>query len=687
MVQMLDTLLPEPSPEAWCFVLAIFGIGALVSLLAMILGHAPTARVVTLVAGVLGGTLQAAISARTLWSGAKVSWVMPTGIPFADLSLRLDPLSSLFTLALGLVVIATSIYAHGYTASMTNGRAAGALGFFVNLLLLGLSVVFTASNVLVFLVAWEVMALAAYALVSFEHRSEETREAGILFFIMSHVGTGFLIVGFLLLSVWSGSFEFKDFHLQAGMVRYGILFFCFLVGFGVKAGIIPLHIWLPAAHPVCPSHVSALMSGIVVKTGIYGLIRVCFEFLGLPPVWAALLILLAGISSGLIGVLYALIEKDLKRLLAYSTIENVGIILIGLGASMLFSSLGRPALAAIAMIGALAHIFNHAMFKSLLFLGAGSVLHGAHSRNMELMGGLIRRMPITAALFLAGSIAISGLPPLNGFLSEWVIYQSLLSGFGATPAITRLLFPVAGSLLALTGALAAATFVKAFGITFLALPRSASAEEAHESHWSMLLGMGILAGGCVAVGLFGSAALTAIDPVSQQLLGQRPAAGLTVMNGFGLSSGVVHGGTVSNLGISAVLAALIGLAVLAGLALGVRAKRRVGVTWDCGLPGLTEDNEYTATAFSKPIRMVFAALFQPSREIVAQFDISPYFPKSVAFETEVEQRFEDRLYRPFKDRLLEIAMWLRRIQAGSLHAYLAYIFITLVILLLFGVRP
>jgi hydrogenase-4 component B len=653
----------------------------------MSLGQVRVARLLTVLTGVLGGLLQSTISLMTLSRGQTIAWVVPSGLPFADISLRLDPLAALFTLALGIVAIATSIYAYGYTASITSGRRAGTLGFFVNLLLLSLSLVFTAANVLVFLTAWEVMTLSAYCLVSFEHQVEETREAGILFFIMSHVGTGFLILGFLLLSQWNGSFEFSAFHFQNDPVRYGILFFCFLLGFGVKAGIVPLHIWLPAAHPVCPSNVSALMSGIVIKTGIYGLVRVWFEFLGVPPVWAALFVLSIGLASGLIGVLYALIEKDLKRLLAYSTIENAGIILIGLGASMLFFSLGKPALAAIALIGSVAHIFNHALFKSLLFLGAGSVLHGAHTRNMELMGGIIRRMPVTAALFLVGSIAISGLPPLNGFISEWFIYQSLLAGFGSTPAITRLLFPVAGSLLALTGALAAAAFVKAFGITFLALPRSTKAAEAHESHWSMLFGMGTLAIGCVVLGLFGSRLLWIIDPIPQQLLAEHPAASLVTAGGFALSSGTPHGGTASNLGIAALLAALMGVTVLIGFALGLGARRRVGVTWDCGLPGLTEENEYTTTAFSKPIRMVFAALFQPTREIVRQFDISPYFPKSVAFESEVEQTFEDRLYGPIKTKVFDFATWLRQVQAGSLHAYLAYIFVTLVILLLFGVRP
>lgn len=672
--------------EAWHTTLAMYALGAFGSLLGMGFGYIRAARLLTAAFGALGGVLEIGASISTLLNGEPVAWVMSSGLPYANISFRLDPLSALFTLALGLVALATSIYLYGYTKDLRRD-AVGALGFFVSFLLLSLSVVFTAANVLLFLIAWEVMALSAYCLVSFEHHKEETREAGILFFVMSHVGTGFLMMGFLMLAHRSGSFEFKDFHLDAGPLLYGVLFLLFFVGFGVKAGIIPLHIWLPAAHPVAPSNVSALMSGIVVKTGIYGLMRVCFDFLGAPPIWASLVVLGAGIVSGLLGVLYALVEKDLKRLLAYSTIENIGIILIGFGASLVFSSLGKPGLATVALVGSLAHILNHAAFKSLLFLGAGSVLHGVGTRNMEQMGGLLRRMPATGALFLIGAVAISGFPPLNGFVSEWFTYQALLTGFGSTTTLTRLIFPVAGALLALTGALAAAAFVKAFGITFLALPRSEEAARAPESHWTMLAGMGTLAITCLGLGLGFSWLLPAVDPIAQQVLAVRPSANLIAADRLALSAGSAHSGTVSTLVIGLLLTALIGMAILCRGVIFRHSKPRVGATWDCGLPGLTEDNEYTATAFSKPLQMIFAVLFQPRREILTKFDVSPYYPKSVVFESEVEQTFESRLYQPLKKKILKWATQLRTVQAGSLHAYLSYIFVALVILLLFGARP
>ena len=379
-------------------------------------------------------------------------------------------------------------------------------------------------------------------------------------------------------------------------------------------------------------------------------------------------------------------EHDLKRLLAYHSIENIGIILIGFGAALMFHSLGHPTLAAIALIAGLYHTLNHAIFKCLLFLGAGAVLHATHTRNMEKMGGLIRKMPVTAFCFLIGAVAISGLPPLNGFVSEWLTYQALLAGFGTTQSLTRVMFPLAGALLALTAALAAACFVKAFGITFLALPRSAEAEQARETAFSMRLGMAILAVGCVVLGLGASWFLPVFDPITQQALGVRMSSALVASNGFVISAGSPRSGTISTVGIAASLLLLSIVPVLLWLAWGRRSRRTSGPVWDCGLPGLTAANEYTATAFSKPLRMIFSALYRPRREIQAEFEVSPYYPTAIRFESEIEPAFEKHLYDPIKERILALANRMRALQAGSIHAYLAYIFITLIILLLFGAR-
>jgi len=634
----------------------------------------------------LGAVLGGAASVLTLLAGANISWDLASGVPFLRYSFTLDPLAAFFNLALALVALAISVYSQGYVKR----EGAGVLGCLYNLLLLALAVVFTASNAFFFLVAWEVMALTAYGLVSFEHHHESTRDAGILFFILSHAGTACLMAGFLLLVQAAGGYDFAAFG-EAGRTLSPALrdavFLLFLAGFGVKAGVIPLHVWLPAAHPVAPSNVSALMSGIMIKTGIYGLIRVTFEFLTPPEPWWGGLILVVGIVSALLGVLYALMEHDLKRLLAYHSIENIGIILLGLGSALLFQASGHDRLAALALVAGLYHTLNHAIFKALLFLGAGAVLHSTGTRNMEEMGGLIRRMPATAFYFLIGSIAISGLPPLNGFVSEWLTYQALLAGYGTTQSLSRLMFPIAGSLLALTAALAAACFVKAFGISFLALPRSEQAAQAHEASISMRAGMFVLAAACVLLGLGATWFLPAFDPITGSLLGSTVSSDLRAGAGFVLVAGSARAGTVSPLGISGLLVALLAVPALLWLLWARRTKRSRGPVWDCGLQRVTAANEYTATAFSKPIRMIFAALYRPTREIEAEFEVSPYFPKAIRFESEIERAFEKRLYDPFEEWILALAGRFRAIQAGSIHAYLAYIFVTLILLLIFGARP
>jgi hydrogenase-4 component B len=353
---------------------------------------------------------------------------------------------------------------------------------------------------------------------------------------------------------------------------------------------------------------------------------------------------------------------------------------------LMFRTLGHPNLAAIALIAGLYHTLNHAIFKCLLFLGAGSVLQATHTRNMEKMGGLIRRMPVTAFCFLIGAVAISGLPPLNGFVSEWLTYQALLAGFGTTQSLTRLMFPVAGALLALTAALAAACFVKAFGITFLALPRSEDAAKSREVAFAMRAGMAILAAGCLALGLGAVWFLPVFDPITEQAMGVRMSSALIAANGMAISAGTARGGTVSTSGIAVVLLLLSTVPALVWVAWGRRARRRTGPAWDCGLPGLTAENEYTSTAFSKPLRMIFSTLYRPRREIQADYEVSPYYPTAIRFESEIESSFEKRLYSPIQDWILAVADRMRAVQAGSIHAYLAYIFVTLILLLLFGAR-
>jgi hydrogenase-4 component B len=601
-------------------------------------------------------------------------------------SIHADALGCFFGLIVSLLALAISIYSLGYARGYYGQKNVGILAGFFNLLLLATTLVFLADNAFFFLIAWEIMALSAYCLVSFEHEKEETRNAGVLFFIMSHIGTGCLILGFLLLFQVSGSYGFASFHALGDKMPVGhrnLVFLLFLFGFGVKTGMIPLHIWLPAAHPVAPSNVSAFMSGVLIKTGIYGLTRVCFDFLGTPPNWWGVTVLTIGTVSAVLGVLYALMEHDLKRLLAYHSIENIGIILMGLGAALMFLHSGHPALATLALIAGLYHTINHASFKALLFLGAGAVLHATHTRNMEEMGGLAKRMRWTALFFFVGAAAISALPPLNGFVSEWLTYQALLQGFGTTPSLIRIMFPLSGAMLALTGALAAACFVKAFGITFLGQPRSDHARHAHEASLPMLIGQGILVAACVFLGLFPTVFLKLFDPVTQQLTGQQLSQQLSVASGLVLAGGAAQGGTVSTLGITLMLLCLLPVPLVLWALFARRSRTRIGPTWDCGQRGLTPQMEYTATGFSKPLRMIFKALFRPRREVQREYDFSPYFTTNLRFESHVEEMFQTRIYRPLRWLVVYGSRRLRALQAGSLQAYLIYIFITLLLLLMF----
>ncbi|MEW5977094.1 MAG: hydrogenase 4 subunit B [Acidobacteriota bacterium] len=611
--------------------------------------------------------------------------LLPLTTSLFPLRVYLDPLSAFFVLVISLAALAVSLYSIGYCAHYRRNKNIGSLVGFLNLLLLANTLVFCASHTVFFLVAWEAMALTAFALVSFEHQEPKTRQAGALFFVMSHIGTGCLVLGYLLLYRVAGTFRFEDLHLVGQGLsepERSAAFFLFLVGFGVKAGLIPLHVWLPEAHPVAPSNVSALMSGVLLKSGIYGLLRVLLDFLGAPPPWWGITLLVLGSASALLGVLYALVQKELKRLLAFSSLENIGIILIGIGAALMLSSFGKPVLAAMALVAALYHTLNHACFKGLLFLGAGAVLSNTGTQDLEKLGGLIRPMPKTALLFLLGSLALCGFPPLNGFVSEWLTYQVLLSGFGATERLVRLNFPIAGALLALTGALAAVCFVKALGIAFLALPRTAQAAQAEEASTPMLLGMSVLGGACIVLGLFPQSVLRLMDPIVEQLLGTEISPHLIAGHGWILTASEVSRGSISTVSVLLLFLGLLPVPAILWRLSSRKAKSVVDETWDCGLDRLTPQMQYTGTAYSKPLQMIFRAIYRPRRQVQADFTVSRYFTQSIRFESQIEPTFERWLYQPLNRMVLRFARQVRRLQMGSLSAYLSYIFFTLLVLLL-----
>jgi hydrogenase-4 component B len=426
------------------------------------------------------------------------------------------------------------------------------------------------------------------------------------------------------------------------------------------------------------------MSGVMIKMGIYGMVRVYFDFLGPDiPEWWGILILIVAVTSSVLGVLYALMEHDLKRLLAFHSIENIGIILMGVGGALLFASLGNRPLASLALLAGLYHVLNHATFKGLLFLGAGSVLHATHTRNIEELGGLVKRLPWTAFFFLVGAVAISALPPLNGFVSEWLTFQALLLGFHLSDLSVKIAVPLTVALLALTGALAAACFVKAFGITFLGLPRSDRAASAQESSFSMIAAMGSLALLCVVFGIAPGLVVSVLDP----LVGSLPAtsaSGQVVLKGGMMLIPQSNSSSVSPLVLCGLIIAVTLVPIAAGYLLGGRMRRRAVMTWACGLQKIEPRMQYTATGFSKPIRMIFSNIFRATHEIEISDETSPYFRPDITYELKTESLFLKYLYEPAYRIIIGSARIFRRIQTGHIQTYLAYIFLTLVLLLLFA---
>lgn len=657
-------------------------LGALVALTG---GKGNLGRGLVALAAVIGASAGFALGAYVIFSGEPFVLFIPKLLSIAGgFALRLDGLGAFFLIIIGLVGASAAIYGFGYSAVYEDGRASlRLLGVALNLFLLTMSLVTLADNVITFLLMWEGMSLSSYFLVITESNEESTMRAGVWYAAMTHAGFALLLAAFMLL-MNGGSGAFADMRAGAASLSEtmrSLIFMLALLGFGSKAGIVPLHIWLPRAHPAAPSHVSALMSGVMIKMGIYGLVRVVLDLLGGGPVWWGGLVLSLGAVSALLGVLYALMEHDLKRLLAYHSVENIGIILIGVGAGLVFHSYGLMTLAALGFIGGLYHTINHASFKGLLFLGAGSVLQATHTRNMEEMGGLIKRMPWTALFFLIGSAAISALPPLNGFASEWLVFQSLLGGFNIPVPEVAVLMPVAVGMLALTSGLAAACFVKAFGITFLALPRSPEAEHAREAPLSMRLGMAILALACVALGLAPFVVIPMLGGVLAGL-GGLPDTRLAFTFNVSVQTPSAFGQmspTLVGIGLLIILA----LVPLLMWLLRVNRKLRVSDSWGCGRVGQTPRMEYTATAFAEPLRRVFAELYRPTKELTIDFHPeSKYFVQSIEYKSEITPLFERLLYDPFLRMVQFTARQVRRLQAGSLHLYLVYIMVILIILLL-----
>ncbi|GAB6172627.1 hydrogenase 4 subunit B [Paradesulfitobacterium aromaticivorans] len=636
-------------------------------------------------AGIIFG-VSALLSRVTLELSLKSS-----AIPTLDFSLNLDALSAFFIVVISTVSLAVSVFSFAYMKEYIGKHNVGVLGLLYNFFLLSMIFLVASGTSFMFLFCWELMSLISYFLVVSDHRDPKVRQAGFIYIVMTHIGTVFIILAFLLLFRETGSFSFAKAAELGPKLAPGlktVIFLLVTLGFGTKAGIVPLHIWLPKAHPAAPSNVSALMSGIMLKTAIYGFVRVVVQILGGGPVWWGVLILTIGAVSALLGVMYALMEHDIKRLLAYHSVENIGIILMGIGVALIFMGYGLPQAAVVALAAGLFHVFNHAVFKGLLFLGAGAVHYATGTRDIEKMGGLLRRMPWTGFFFLIGSISISALPPFNGFVSEWLTFQSLLMlGSGPGGTALKISGPVFAASLALTGALAAACFVKAFGIQFLAQPRSVNAERAKEVPVSMRAGMGILALLSFVVGVFPVTIIKLLSPVTAALLGVESVQTLGGYRWLSVNLGVgaasVAGTTLSPLLVLGLLAAVILVVYIIVKRVGRGGTVRVEETWNCGME-LTPQMEYTATSFSKPIRIIFRRILFPTREVEKEYILKPYFTRRILYKGAIKPVFEDGVYRPLTGYFLKFSAKMRFLQSGSIHLYVGYIFVTLVVLLIFA---
>ncbi len=630
------------------------------------------------IGGIVLGSAAALVPVLGVLLGRPVAGLyLPWGVPFGAFALGLDGLSAWFLLPVLTLSALAAIYGGEYLGAF-EGRSVPARAWpFYGLLLAGMALTVLARNGVLFLVAWEIMSLAAYFLVVLEDETPAVRAAGWTYLVATHLGTAFLLVMFVVLGRHAGSLDFGALAgagAPAAPVA-GLVFVLALIGFGTKAGFVPLHVWLPEAHPAAPSHVSAVMSGVMIKMGIYGLLRV-LVFLGPPPAAWGWTLVVVGASSGVLGVLFALAQHDLKRLLAYHSVENIGIIALGLGLGLLGVHYGAPALAVAGFAGALLHVVNHALFKGLLFLGAGAVQHAAGTRELDHLGGLAQRMPWTAALFLVGAAAITGLPPLNGFASEFLVF---------TGAYRGVLHPAAGvagpalvvlAALALIGGLAAACFAKAFGVVFLGEARSGHGADAHDPGPAMRVPMLVLAAGCVLVGLAPGLLIGRLGDTLALLTGQ-PAPMLPPVLGAMLVP-------LTCVGIAAagLLALAGGLALWrrAGLA---RKPADVQVTWDCGYARPTARMQYTASSFARPLTLLFTAFLRTRTARVVP--LGP-FPQGAAVATETPDVFREALFRP-AFRLAENALArLRWLQHGRVQLYVLYIAVTLVLLLLWKLR-
>jgi len=614
---------------------------------------------------------------QVLAGGPALQLRYPWPVPFGEFFIQLDALSAWFLVPTLLLSALCAIYGVGYLRSQAGNRSLGPLWSFYCQLVLGMALVLLARNTVLFLSAWELMAVSSFFLVTFEHERESVRSAGWIYLVATHLGTGFLLVFFILMGRETGSMDFtvwaeRGIHAPE---MAGILFLLAVVGFGTKAGFMPFHVWLPEAHPAAPSHVSAFMSGAMIKMGIYGLMR-ALTFLGAPSIWWGWLLLCVGMASGALGIVFALAQHDLKRLLAYSSVENIGLITAGLGLGLLGVSYHQPLIAILGFGGALLHVLNHSLFKGLLFLAAGGVAHATGTRDTNRLGGLLKKMPWTGALFLLGAVAICGLPPLNGFISELALVGASLKAITVDPAPAAMAGLLALVGIGLIGGLAAVTFAKAFGTVFLGEPRQPLDSKPHEVGLAMKIPMLLLAAGCVGIA-FGAAWLPDwILPIASRLGGlelertspavQAPALVLAIVSICGLALVILF-----------VVIALVRRRLLSGRTVGTAD------TWGCGYARPSARIQYTASSFVQPATTLFRWVLGTHSQLQRP---EGFFPAKASLTSETPDLTHEELYRPGFLKVNWGIAKLRWMQQGHVQLYVLYIAVTLIVLLAWKFR-
>jgi formate hydrogenlyase subunit 3/multisubunit Na+/H+ antiporter MnhD subunit len=624
-------------------------------------------------AGSLFGIVLFGIALHAIFAPAEAA-VLPIGLPQLPFHLRLDGLSAFFLMVIGGAAAGVSAFAAGYFRKIEGETAPGLLCLQYHVFLASMAMVVLADDAYAFMVMWETMALSSFFLVTADHRREENRRAGYLYLLIAHIGAIGILLCFGVLQAGSGDYSFSGIRSQEHTPFWASLAFLLaLFGFGAKAGLLPLHVWLPEAHPAAPSPVSALMSGVMLKTAIYGFLRISFDLLHVQLWWWGLLLLGIGLATALFGIVYSAVQVDMKRLLAYSSIENIGLIFTAIGLCVLFSSFGMMPMATLALTAALYHVVSHAFFKSLLFVGTGAVLHATSERNLGKLGGLIRYMPWVAWVCLIGVLASAGLPPLSGFVSEWLLLQSFLFTPELPSSFLNMLIPVAAALVVLVAALAGYTMVKFFGIVFLGQPREEKLSHTHDAGAWERIGMMWLACGCVFLGLLPAQFIQVIDPVTRQLTG----AGLgdqVAGNGWLL---VPVAATRASYGPVIFLAGVAASVALAFLVVRkfYHGRLRRAPPWDCGFPWQLPRMQDTAEGFGQPIRQIFEPLFRMERQLPTPFDAQP------RYKVIIEDHFWHWLYLPVARVVERMASLIGLLQQGRISVYLLYSFITVIAVL------